>query len=73
MRRLLSYTVAVTALATAAVAAQKVTTPEGLDAAMKKIAPAQAATNKAMMPTWATRRMTPRWRRGAGVSESAIG
>jgi cytochrome c556 len=54
MRRLLSYTLAVTALATAVVAAQKVTTPEGLDAAMKKIAPAQAATNKAIQSmSWA--------------------
>jgi cytochrome c556 len=54
MRRLISYTFAVTALATAVVAAQKVTTPEELDKAMKKIAPAQAATNKAIQSmAWA--------------------
>ena len=46
MRRLVTYTLAVTALATAVVAAQKVTTPEELDKAMKKIAPAQGAANK---------------------------
>jgi len=54
MRRLISYTFAVTALATAVVTAQKVTTPEDLDKAMKKIAPAQAATNKAIQSmAWA--------------------
>jgi cytochrome c556 len=54
MRRLISYTFAVTALATAVVAAQKVTTAEDLDKAMKKIAPAQAATNKAIQSmAWA--------------------
>jgi UDP-N-acetylmuramyl pentapeptide synthase len=37
MRRLFSYTLAVTALATAVVAAQKVTTPEELDKAMKRM------------------------------------
>ena len=54
MRRLFSYTLAVTALATAVVAAQKVTTPEELDKAMKRIAPAQGATNKAIQSmSWA--------------------
>src|SRR4029079_8141115 len=54
IRRLISYTFAVTALATAVVAAQKVTTPEELDKTMKKIAPAQAATNKAIQSmAWA--------------------
>jgi hypothetical protein len=44
----------VTALATAVVAAQKVTTPEDLDKAMKKIAPAQGAANKAIQSmSWA--------------------
>jgi cytochrome c556 len=53
IRRLISYTL-VTALATAVVAAQKVTTPEELDKAMKKIAPAQGATNKAIQSmAWA--------------------
>ena len=54
MRRLVTYTLAVTALATAIVAAQKVTTPEELDKAMKKIAPAQGAANKAIQSmSWA--------------------
>src|SRR6185503_3283394 len=54
MRRLFSYTLAVTALATAVVAAEKVTTPEELDKAMKKIAPAQGAANKAIQSmSWA--------------------
>jgi hypothetical protein len=54
MRRLISYTLAVTALATAVVAAEKVTTPEELDRAMKKIAPAQGAANKAIQSmSWA--------------------
>ena len=54
MRRLISYTFAVTALATAVVTAQKVTTPEELDKAMKRIAPAQGATNKAIQSmSWA--------------------
>src|SRR4029453_4259577 len=54
MRRLISYTFAVTALATAVVAAQKVTNPEELDKAMKKIAPAQDATGKAIQSmAWA--------------------
>ena len=54
IRRLVSYTLAVTALATAVVVAQKVTTPEELDKAMKRIAPAQAATNKAIQSSsWA--------------------
>jgi cytochrome c556 len=54
MRRLVTYTLAVTALATAVVAAQKVTTPDELDKAMKKIAPAQGAANKAIQSmSWA--------------------
>jgi cytochrome c556 len=54
MRRLVSYTLAVIAVATAVVAAQKVTTPEELDKAMKRIAPAQGATNKAIQSmSWA--------------------
>jgi hypothetical protein len=54
MRRLISYTLAVTALTTAVVAAEKVTTPEELDRAMKKIAPAQGAANKAIQSmSWA--------------------
>ena len=54
MRRLVTYILAVTALATAVVAAQKVTTPEELDKAMKKIAPAQGAANKAIQSmSWA--------------------
>jgi cytochrome c556 len=54
MRRLVSYTLALIALVTTVVAAQKVTTPEELDKAMKKIAPAQGATNKAIQSmSWA--------------------
>jgi cytochrome c556 len=53
IRRLLSYTLVVIALASV-VAAQKVTTPEELDKTMKRIAPAQAATNKAIQSmSWA--------------------
>ena len=54
MRRLVSYTLVVAAFATAVVAAQKVTSPEELDKAMKKIAPAQGAANKAIQSmSWA--------------------
>lgn len=54
MRRLVTYTLAVTALATAVVAAQKVTTTDELDKTMKKIAPAQGAANKAIQSmSWA--------------------
>jgi cytochrome c556 len=54
MRRLLTYTLAVTALATAVLAAQKVTTPEELDKAMKRIAPAQGSAGKAIQSmSWA--------------------
>jgi cytochrome c556 len=54
MRRFVTYILAVTALATAVVAAQKVTTPEELDKAMKKIAPAQGAANNAIQSmSWA--------------------
>jgi cytochrome c556 len=48
MRRLLSYTLVVTALASAVATAQKVTNADELDKAMKKIAPAQGAVNKAI-------------------------
>jgi cytochrome c556 len=54
MRRLVTYILAVTALATAVVAAQKVTTADELDKTMKKIAPAQGAANKAIQSmSWA--------------------
>jgi hypothetical protein len=54
IRRLLSYTLVVIALASAVVAAQKVTTADELDKTMKRIAPAQAATNKAIQAmSWA--------------------
>ena len=54
MRRLVTYTFVVIALASAVVAAQKVTNPDELDQAMKKIAPAQAATGKAIQSmSWA--------------------
>lgn len=54
IRRLVSYTLVVTALAGSVVAAQKVTNADELDKAMKRIAPAQAATNKAIQSmSWA--------------------
>jgi cytochrome c556 len=54
IRRLLSYTLVVIALAGAMVAAQKVTSPDELDKAMKRIAPAQGATGKAIQSmSWA--------------------
>jgi cytochrome c556 len=54
IRRLLSYTLALMALASSIVAAQKVTNADELDKAMKRIAPAQAATGKAIQSmSWA--------------------
>jgi cytochrome c556 len=55
MRRLLSYTtVLFVALATTAALAQKVTSPDELDKTMKRIAPAQGATGKAIQSmSWA--------------------
>lgn len=49
MRRFLTYATAlVVALSGATLLAQQVSTPEGLDAAMKRVAPAQGATAKAI-------------------------
>lgn len=48
MRRFTTYVLAVMLAASAALAAQKATTPEDLDKAMKKIAPANGALNKAI-------------------------
>jgi cytochrome c556 len=48
IRRLLSYTLVVSALASAVLAAQKVTNADELDKAMKRIAPAQGAAGKAI-------------------------
>jgi cytochrome c556 len=48
IRRFLSYTLLLSALASAVVAAQKVTNADELDKAMKRIAPAQGATGKAI-------------------------
>jgi cytochrome c556 len=55
MRRLLTYTtVLFIALATTAALAQKVTSPDELDKTMKRIAPAQGATGKAIQSmSWA--------------------
>jgi hypothetical protein len=55
MRRLLTYTTLVlVALASTVAVAQKVTNPEELDKTMKRIAPAQGATNKAIQSmAWA--------------------
>lgn len=55
MRRLFTSTIAlIVALASTAMLAQKVTTPDDLDKAMKKIAPAQGAANKAIQSmSWA--------------------
>jgi cytochrome c556 len=54
MRRLFTYTTLVFVGFAAVATAQKVTTPEELDKAMKKIAPAQGATNKAIQSmSWA--------------------
>jgi cytochrome c556 len=57
MRRLFPYVSAVLIAASAVVAAQKATTPEDLDRAMKKLAPANGALNKAIKSTsWADAR-----------------
>jgi cytochrome c556 len=48
IRRLLTYTLVVSALASTVIAAQKVSNPDELDKAMKKIAPAQSAAGKAI-------------------------
>lgn len=48
MRRILTIAAAMIAVAGSVLVAQKVTTPAELDAAMKKIAPAQGATGKAI-------------------------
>jgi cytochrome c556 len=49
MRRFFTYAIALTVAMVGTVAlAQQVSTPEGLDAAMKKIGPAMGATNKAV-------------------------
>ena len=48
IRRLFSYTLVVITLASVVVAAQKVTNPDELDKAMKRIAPAQGAAGKAI-------------------------
>ena len=55
MRRLfISTTALIVALASTAMLAQKVTTPDDLDKAMKKIAPAQGAATKAIQSmSWA--------------------
>jgi cytochrome c556 len=54
IRRFLTYTLVVTALTSAAVAAQKVTNADELDKTMKRIAPAQAAAGKAIQSmSWA--------------------
>jgi len=54
MRRFSIYVTAVLIAASAVLAAQKATTPEDLDRAMKKLAPANGALNKAIKSTsWA--------------------
>lgn len=54
MRRFLTYTTAVLVTASAVLAAQKATTPDDLDRAMKKLAPANSALNKAIKSaSWA--------------------
>jgi cytochrome c556 len=57
MRRFITYVTTVLIAASAVLAAQKATTPEDLDRAMKKIAPANSALNKAIKSTsWADAR-----------------
>lgn len=54
IRRLLSYTLVLIALASAVSAAQKVTNADELDKAMKRIAPAQGAAGKSIQSmSWA--------------------
>jgi cytochrome c556 len=48
MRRFTTYVIAVLIAASAVLAAQKASTPEDLDKAMKKIGPANGAMNKAI-------------------------
>ena len=48
MRRFTTYVIAVLIAGSAALAAQKASTPEDLDKAMKKIGPANGAMNKAI-------------------------
>src|SRR5688572_30392793 len=48
MRRFITYAMAIVLTGSVAVFAQKVTTPEGLDKAMKRIPPAQGAMGKAI-------------------------
>jgi cytochrome c556 len=48
MRRFITYVLAVLVAGSAALAAQKATTPEDLDKAMKKVGPANGALNKAI-------------------------
>jgi cytochrome c556 len=48
MRRFLSYVLTLAIVGSAAVMAQKATTPADLDKAMKKVGPAQVAVNKAI-------------------------
>jgi cytochrome c556 len=48
MRRFTTYVIAVVFAASAALAAQKASTPEDLDKAMKRIGPANGAMNKAI-------------------------
>ena len=57
MRRFTTYVMAVLITASAVLAAQKASTPEDLDKAMKKIAPANGAMNKAIKASaWADAR-----------------
>ena len=57
MRRFTTYVLAVLLTATAAMAAQKASTPEDLDKAMKRIGPANGAMNKAIRTmAWADAR-----------------
>ena len=48
MRRFLTYVLTLAIVGSAAVLAQKATTPSDLDKAMKKVGPAQGAVNKAI-------------------------
>jgi cytochrome c556 len=57
MRRFTTYVLAVLIAASAAMAAQKASTPEDLDKAMKRIGPANGAMNKAIRSmAWADAR-----------------
>ena len=48
MRRFITYVIAVLMTASAALAAQKASTPEDLDKTMKRVGPASGAMNKAL-------------------------